>query len=42
MNFGQFAMTGCIPEALKGSVGGGGGGVTWRHSCLKPNDPCLG
>ena len=25
MNFVQFAMTGCIPGALKGSVGGGGG-----------------
>ena len=46
MNFGQFAMTGCIPGAFKGSVkggGGGGGGVTWRQSCFKkPNDPCLG
>ena len=40
MNFGQFAMTGCIPGAFKGSVKGGG--VTWRQSCLKPNDPCLG
>ena len=42
MNFGQFAMAGCIPGGTQGKFWGRGAGVTLRQSFLKPNDPCLG